>query len=65
MSLKRTNWTVKPVHEKTIPVILRTPEEVDVWMNAPAQVALELQRPLPDDVLKIVLRDAKEDAVAA
>ena len=56
---------VKPVHEKAMPVIFRTPEEIDVWMNAPAQVALELQRPLPDDALKIVLRDAKEDATAA
>jgi len=48
-----------------MPVILRTPEEIDVWMNAPAQVAFELQRPLPDDALKIVLRDSKEDAFAA
>jgi hypothetical protein len=52
-------------HEKTMPVILRTPEEIDVWMNAPAQVAFELQRPLPSDALKIVLRDSKEDAFAA
>ena len=55
------NGVVKPVHERAMPVILRTPEEVDVWMNAPRQVALELQRPLPDDAVKIVLRDAKED----
>ena len=59
------NRTVRPVHEKAMPVILRTPEEIDVWMNAPAQVAFELQRPLPDDALKIVLRDSKEDAFAA
>ena len=31
-------------------------------MNASRQVALELQRPLPDDAVKIVLRDAKEDS---
>jgi len=59
------NATVRPVHEKAMPVILRTPDEIDVWMNAPARVALELQRPLPDEALKIVLRDAKEDAMGA
>jgi putative SOS response-associated peptidase YedK len=48
-----------------MPVILRTREEVDVWMNAPRQVALELQRPLSDDAVKIVLRDAKEDSGAS
>ena len=58
------NGVVKPVHERAMPVILRTREEVDVWMNAPRQVALELQRPLPDDAVKIVLRDAKEDSGA-
>ena len=57
--------TALTVHEKAMPVILRTRDEVDVWMNAPRQVALELQRPLPDDALKIVLRDAKEDTALA
>jgi putative SOS response-associated peptidase YedK len=55
------NGTVKPVHEKAMPVILRTPDEVETWMNAPTPVALELQRPLPDGALTIVLRGAKED----
>jgi len=52
---------VKPVHERAMPVILRTREEIDAWMNGPRQVALELQRPLSDDAVKVVLRDAKED----
>jgi putative SOS response-associated peptidase YedK len=32
------NSVVKAVHEKAMPVILRTRDEVDVWMNAPRQV---------------------------
>jgi len=48
------NATVKAVHEKAMPVILRTQEEIDTWLDAPLKDALVLQRPLPDDALKIV-----------
>jgi putative SOS response-associated peptidase YedK len=44
-----------------MPVILTTPEEVDLWLLADAPKALELQRPLPDDALKIVASGKKED----
>jgi putative SOS response-associated peptidase YedK len=48
------NAIVAPVHPKAMPVILTTPEEVDQWLEAETGEALELQRPLPDDVLRIV-----------
>jgi putative SOS response-associated peptidase YedK len=48
-----------------MPVILTTPEEIDVWMNAPTEDALALQRPLPDASLVIVARGEKQDGALA
>ena len=48
------NAVVAPIHPKAVPVILTTPGTVDLWLLADAPKALELQRPLPDDALRIV-----------
>jgi putative SOS response-associated peptidase YedK len=55
------NKEVSVVHPKAMPVILTTREEIDVWLTAPEEHALKLQRPLADGALRIVARGGKED----
>ena len=55
------NVEVGAIHPKAMPVILTTPDEVETWMTAPPDEALQLQRPLPDGALRIVARGVKED----
>ncbi len=54
------NAIVAPIHPKAMPVILTTAAEGDLWLWAETPDALELQRPLPDDALRIVARGNKQ-----
>ena len=58
------NAVVAPIHPKAMPVILTRPEEFETWLTAPAEEALKLQRPLPDDALQIVMTGERKDAAA-
>lgn len=57
------NTEVAAIHPKAMPVILRTQDEIEQWMTASANDAFKLQRPLPDNLLKIVATGTKEDGV--
>jgi putative SOS response-associated peptidase YedK len=54
------NAVVAPIHQKAMPVILRTEDEIEKWMTAPWSEAKALQRPLPDD--ELVLLPAKKNS---
>jgi len=55
------NALVRPVHAKAMPVMLTTPEEWEIWLRAPADEALALQRPLAPACLEIVATGETED----
>lgn len=54
------NATLKSIHAKAMPVILHD-GDWEAWLKASASDALALQRPWPDDQLRLVKRgDEKE-----
>lgn len=55
---------VVAVHPDATPVFLLDEGTRETWMNAPWEVARDLQKPPPAGALKVVRRDAKEDAGA-
>ena len=48
------NQEVAAVHQKAMPVILTTPDEIETWLLAPWPDAKSLQRPLFDGALRVV-----------
>lgn len=48
------NAVVKPIHAKAMPVILTSEEDIETWLTAPIEAAIELQRPLPDNGIMIL-----------
>jgi putative SOS response-associated peptidase YedK len=59
------NAIVARIHPKAMPTILMTPEEIDLGLEGETIEALKLQRPLPDEALRIVAQGEKEDRAAA
>jgi hypothetical protein len=57
----RPNEVVRPVHAKAMPVLLTAAEDWDTWLTGPVDEALALQRPLPDEMLRVVAADDKTD----
>ncbi len=55
------NAVVAPIHPKAMPVILTRRDEIELWLSAPANEALALQRPAPDGALRIVARGRNQD----
>lgn len=55
------NREVGEVHPKAMPVILTTETEIERWLTAPVEDALQLQRPLDDSALTIVAKGERQD----
>ena len=48
------NAIVEPIHEKAMPVMLMTPEDVEQWLRGSSvEDALEMQKPASDDAIVI------------
>lgn len=58
-----SNDVVRPIHAKAMPVLLTTDDEWDTWLNGSVNEATALQRPLPNELLRIVATGEKNDRV--
>ena len=57
----QSNDVVRPIHAKAMPVLLTTEQEFDTWLDTPINKAIALQRPLPNELLRIVATGEKSD----
>ncbi|MEL7258424.1 MAG: SOS response-associated peptidase [Pseudomonadota bacterium] len=53
------NAEVGAIHPKAMPVILTSEQDVETWLTAETEDALQLQRPLPDGSLMVVGRGSQ------
>jgi putative SOS response-associated peptidase YedK len=58
-----SNDVVRPIHAKAMPVLLTTEQEFDTWLDGTVNDAITLQRPLPNELLRIVATGEKSDRV--
>ncbi len=58
------NDVVGAIHPKAMPVILTKKADIEQWMTAPAEVALNLQRPLLNGALQTVATGERKDEAA-
>ena len=59
------NDVVRPVHAKAMPVVLATEAERETWLKGSVDEALALQKPAPNELLRVVAQGDKEDNIAA
>jgi putative SOS response-associated peptidase YedK len=59
----QSNDVVRPIHAKAMPVLLTTEQEFDAWLDAPVNEAITLQRPLANELLRVVAKGEKSDKV--
>ena len=59
----QSNDVVRPIHTNSMSVPLTTEQEFDTWLNGPVNDAIALQRPLPNELLRIVSTGEKSDRV--
>jgi len=55
------NAAVAPVHPKTMPVLLLEEASRETWLTGSLEDALALQRPAPEDALRVVATGEKQD----